>query len=112
MSASHADSTTVVEREGSAFNGWVMLVVNVLIVVGAIVFLFATFAAGARDELTPMEGFVRVVISLVWFVFGIVMLNGHFTLQPNEARVLILFGAYHGTVRQSGFHWANPFYAR
>jgi regulator of protease activity HflC (stomatin/prohibitin superfamily) len=89
-----------------------MLVVNVLIVVGAIVFLFATFAAGARDELTPMEGFVRVVISLVWFVFGIVMLNGHFTLQPNEARVLILFGAYHGTVRQSGFHWANPFYAR
>jgi regulator of protease activity HflC (stomatin/prohibitin superfamily) len=35
--------------------------------------------------------------------------NGHFTLQPNEARVLILFGAYRGTVRDSGFHWTNPF---
>ena len=41
-----------------------------------------------------------------------VFLYGHFTLQPNEARVLILFGAYKGTVRTSGFWWANPFYAR
>ena len=36
---------------------------------------------------------------------------GYFTLQPNEGRVLLLFGAYLGTVRQSGFHWANPFYS-
>ncbi|MBI4576482.1 MAG: SPFH domain-containing protein, partial [Planctomycetes bacterium] len=34
---------------------------------------------------------------------------GHFTLQPNEGRVLVLFGAYRGTVRESGFHWTNPF---
>ncbi len=40
---------------------------------------------------------------LVIFLF-----NGHFTLQPNEARVLILFGAYQGSVRESGFHWTNP----
>ncbi|MGO9947152.1 MAG: SPFH domain-containing protein [Steroidobacteraceae bacterium] len=40
------------------------------------------------------------------------MLGGYFTLQPNQARVLILFGAYKGTVRESGFHWANPFYSR
>jgi regulator of protease activity HflC (stomatin/prohibitin superfamily) len=40
------------------------------------------------------------------------MLSGHFTLQPNEARVQILFGAYKGTVRESGFYWANPFYTR
>jgi regulator of protease activity HflC (stomatin/prohibitin superfamily) len=41
----------------------------------------------------------------------IILLTGLFTLQPNEARVLVLFGAYKGTVRQSGFHWANPFYS-
>lgn len=35
--------------------------------------------------------------------------SGFFTLQPNEARVLVLFGSYKGTVRNSGFHWANPF---
>ncbi|MGO9934350.1 MAG: SPFH domain-containing protein [Steroidobacteraceae bacterium] len=40
------------------------------------------------------------------------MLGGYFTLQPNQARVLILFGAYKGTVRESGFHWANPFFSR
>jgi len=42
---------------------------------------------------------------------GAIMLPGFFTLQPNEARVLILFGAYKGTVRESGFHWGNPFYS-
>ena len=36
---------------------------------------------------------------------------GYFTLQPNEARVLILFGNYRGTTRQVGLFWANPFYA-
>lgn len=33
---------------------------------------------------------------------------GFFTLQPNVSAVLILFGRYKGTVRNSGFHWANP----
>ena len=40
-------------------------------------------------------------------VFGFV---GFFSLQPNEARVLTLFGAYKGTVRTSGFWWGNPLY--
>ena len=39
------------------------------------------------------------------------VLPGFFSLQPNEARVLVLFGGYKGTVRESGFHWANPFYS-
>jgi regulator of protease activity HflC (stomatin/prohibitin superfamily) len=43
---------------------------------------------------------------------GVFACFGFFTLEPNEARVLILFGAYKGTVRRSGFHWANPLYAR
>ena len=34
---------------------------------------------------------------------------GHFSLQPNQAKVLVLFGRYLGTVRTAGFHWANPF---
>jgi len=37
------------------------------------------------------------------------MLCGHLTLQPNEACVYTLFGAYVGTVRESGFWWTNPF---
>lgn len=42
---------------------------------------------------------------------GAVLLRGFFSLQPNQARVLVLFGSYKGTVRTSGFHWANPFYS-
>ena len=42
----------------------------------------------------------------------IVSMKGFFTLQPNEARVLVLFGAYKGTVRASGFHWGNPFFTQ
>src|SRR5262245_36609524 len=53
---------------------------------------------------------------LVFFILSILciivlILPGFFSLQPNEARVLVLFGAYKGTVRESGLHWANPFYS-
>jgi regulator of protease activity HflC (stomatin/prohibitin superfamily) len=54
----------------------------------------------------------RIVGALLVDAAGVLVLAGLFTLQPNEARVLILFGSYKGTVRKSGFHWANPFYAR
>ena len=37
---------------------------------------------------------------------------GFFTVQPGQARVCILFGTYKGTVRDSGFFWANPFFSR
>ena len=45
-------------------------------------------------------------------VFGLIpwgfVLGGFFTLQPNMAAVLLLFGKYQGTVKDSGFRWANP----
>jgi regulator of protease activity HflC (stomatin/prohibitin superfamily) len=37
---------------------------------------------------------------------------GLFMVQPNEARVLTLFGSYSGTVRDAGLRWANPFLAK
>jgi regulator of protease activity HflC (stomatin/prohibitin superfamily) len=40
---------------------------------------------------------------------GVLISCGFFTLQPNEAAVLILFGRYQGTVRDSGFFFTNPF---
>ena len=45
----------------------------------------------------------------VLLVMAVVACSGFFALQPNEAAVLILFGAYQGTVRDSGFFWTNPF---
>jgi regulator of protease activity HflC (stomatin/prohibitin superfamily) len=49
--------------------------------------------------------------SIAGFIVLIICMTGFFTLQPNEARVLVLFGKYRGTVRESGFHWGNPFYS-
>src|SRR5215467_850185 len=51
------------------------------------------------------------VLGIVSLPVLIILLTGLFTLQPNEARVLVLFGKYKGTVRDSGFHWGNPFYS-
>ena len=39
-------------------------------------------------------------------------LVGLFTVRPNEAKVLQLFGSYKGTVREPGLRWVNPFYTK
>jgi regulator of protease activity HflC (stomatin/prohibitin superfamily) len=43
------------------------------------------------------------------FIFFV---RGFLVVYPNEANVLVLFGTYKGTVKESGFHWVNPFYLR
>jgi len=45
-------------------------------------------------------------------VAGIACLVGLFEVNPNEAEVLQLFGAYNGNVYDSGLRWANPFYSK
>jgi hypothetical protein len=58
-------------------------------------------------------GIVPVFIGgILGEIIGIMLIPGFFTLQPNEAAALILFGDYRGTVKQSGWHWANPFYIK
>jgi len=48
---------------------------------------------------------VNSVILLLW-VIGFTVVN------PNESKVLVLFGAYKGTIRKNGFFWVNPFFSR
>ncbi|MCL6261617.1 SPFH domain-containing protein [Aquiflexum sp. TKW24L] len=48
---------------------------------------------------------------ILGFAF-IIITPGFFTLQPNRAMVLILFGAYKGTVKANGFFWVNPFMSK
>jgi regulator of protease activity HflC (stomatin/prohibitin superfamily) len=79
----------------------------------------------------PLSGYlmVAVVIALIpatafsfineWHLLGailgfafIMITPGFFTLQPNRAMVLILFGAYKGTVKANGFFWVNPFMSK
>src|SRR6185369_4517084 len=53
-----------------------------------------------------------IVASIVVFVGSVVLLAGLFVVDPNEGRVLQLFGSYVGTVRQPGLRFANPFYSK
>jgi regulator of protease activity HflC (stomatin/prohibitin superfamily) len=94
--------SSATEHVFSALSGWPMLIVNLLL------FAAAAYVIGFGTAPDSALKLVGVALALL----GLLMLGGYFTLQPNQARVLILFGAYKGTVRESGFHWANPFYSR
>ena len=93
-------------------SGWLMLPV-LLVAVAALAYVsyrFAYAASQVAKGVTPVTEIWGMVICGLVFVVLLVLLSGFFTLQPNESAVLLLFGAYKGTVRDAGFHWANPFY--
>jgi len=49
---------------------------------------------------------------LILVIVMALLIKGFFTVNPNASKVMVLFGAYKGTVRDNGFFWANPFYTR
>jgi regulator of protease activity HflC (stomatin/prohibitin superfamily) len=92
------------EKTIQATSGWPMLALNL----GSLLAGIALLILAAATQSGP----VLPVTALLICVAAVVSLAGHFTLQPNQARVLILFGEYRGTVRASGFCWTNPFYTK
>lgn len=52
------------------------------------------------------------VITLILVVAEVFLLKGFFVQQPNQARVMIFFGNYRGTCRETGFYWVNPLMSR
>src|SRR5581483_264254 len=52
---------------------------------------------------------VTVLTAILVIVFAAVMLAGLFIVNPGEAKALVLFGDYRGTVKRAGFWFANPF---
>ncbi len=96
------------ERPGASMSGWLFLVITLGLKATAITMIVRAIIHGSRQEPFALL-LVGGILALILTVF---MWVGFFTLQPNESRVLILFGSYKGTVRQAGFHWANPFYSK
>jgi len=98
-------------------NGWValpLLVMMLLADIGLLIFAVSQLAqmdSGAPPALPIASIVTLLIVAVLGLPTAIILLSGLFTLQPNEARVLILFGAYKGTVREPGLHWGNPFYS-
>lgn len=83
-----------------------MLPVLIGIIVLATLGIFG-LASTVVDE--PPAGTIVAMISLlIVILITAACLFGFFVVNPNEAKVLTLFGRYWGTVKADGFHWANP----
>jgi regulator of protease activity HflC (stomatin/prohibitin superfamily) len=84
------------EKQITATSGYLMLLVLLLVIVGTVAAL--------------------VMTANPWYLLGaplmILIMRGFFIVNPNSSKVLVLFGAYKGTVKDNGFFWANPFYTR
>ena len=70
--------------------------------------LFFTGVGGDSSTASPLKMVASAVIAAL-VVFSVV---GLYTLQPNQAAVLSLFGKYVGTVKDNGLRWNNPFFAK
>jgi len=62
---------------------------------------------GSAGPSTPLT-----VIGIVLLVLDVPLVGGLFVVQPNESRVLVLFGRYTGSASEAGWWWCNPFIRR
>ena len=88
------------ERPTSAWSGALGLIVCLFFLAGAIVTIVQAIAEQRPGLLAA---------GLPMLILAALSAAGLFTVQPNQAVVLILFGTYVGTVRHSGWWWTNPF---
>jgi regulator of protease activity HflC (stomatin/prohibitin superfamily) len=88
------------ERECNVASGWGMLAILLLVLVASVLWLIF-----AMPEIQKVWGAVVIV-------FDFFMLAGLFMVNPNEGRVLQLFGKYVGTAKQEGLRWASPLYTK
>ncbi len=91
------------EIERKVASGWLMVIVLLALSILAILGLIS----GLQHQLVP-----RMLACLLGGVVLIFFWAGLFTVQPNQSRVLQLFGEYVGSVRKAGLWWANPFFSK
>lgn len=84
------------EKDHYPISGYIMFVVVFLMFVTALFWLIA----------------IKNPLALILLFFTILLFPGFFFINPNSSRVLVLFGAYIGTVKKNGFFWVNPLYMK
>lgn len=91
------------EIDRTAVPGPVMLLVEIAALAVSIVLFVNGIEAHSA---------LRAISGVVLFVLMTIGLGGFFVVQPNEAKVLVLFGNYKGSVKKNGWWWVNPFTSR
>lgn len=95
---------TYEEKEIHPANGWAVLFITILLMVGSLV-LTIWGATESTDEAPA----AALIIGIVVMAIGWFPLIGLKIMRPNEALVLTLFGKYVGTLKKEGFFFINPF---
>jgi regulator of protease activity HflC (stomatin/prohibitin superfamily) len=90
------------EIERRTLSGYIGLGIGLVLLAAAAFFVLNVGVAGPQ----------AIAIAAPLFILGAFVLSGLYMLQPNEAAILLLFGAYKGTDRTEGLRWANPFYKK
>ena len=93
------------EKVRSAVSGLLALAVLLPLLV-LFIYLFVMSAREGSGAVWSMVGWGLAIAA------DVVGLAGVFVVNPNEGKVLQLFGAYAGTVKAPGLRWANPFYSK
>jgi hypothetical protein len=96
------------EKERNALPGLPMLVVNLGLYALAGYLIYMLVQAGEGSPSTA----ILVAAMVLTFLIASLVSGGFFTIEPNGSKVLLLFGKYSGTVKESGWFWANPFFTK
>lgn len=100
------------EKRLQALSGWGPLLIALAFLVGALVVFTSTVVLAEGRSSHGQGVWVSALVAILFGVLGIVMLFGFQAVAPNDARVLLLFGRYQGSISESGFYWVNPFYSK
>ncbi|MFV0502296.1 MAG: SPFH domain-containing protein [Bacteroidales bacterium] len=90
------------EFKGFRISGFLMILVQIIIIAAMILIPFGL-------ESNPGLFLFSEIVLLTLLFFSLI---GFVMIEPNEARVMIFFGKYKGTLKQNGFFWVNPFYVK
>lgn len=97
------------EISKTQFNGWTILFSNILFfLISTAVFIYGITLLSKGLTF----GGYFLAFGIILLLLSILIFAGFFTVEPNEAVVLIFFGKYIGTEKTMGFRWANPFYTK
>ena len=104
MAGQELASKQITEREAWSAPGVQVLVAGVAAFLVAAALLGTAFALGAGKT----GSLVLIAISVLCILAGEVAVHGLTSVVAGEARVVQLFGRYHGTIRGAGLNWVNP----